>query len=329
MLTLNWPWLLLLLPLPILFTHKRQAMAGGELQLPGVATLGNQAVSVTHHPSKKPLYLIWLLLLIALARPMWLGEPIPLPTEGRDLMVAVDLSGSMQIEDMVIQGRTVDRLTLIQHVLSDFIERRQGDRLGLILFADHAYLQAPLTQDRRSISQYLHEAQIGLVGKQTAIGEAIGLAVKRFDNIDESNRVLILLTDGSSNAGNIEPLEAAEIAAKRGITIYTIGIGADTLTRRGLFGTEQINPAADLDESTLAQIASLTGGQYFRARDPAELARIYQDIDKLEPVSRDLMSYQPQTELFYWPLALMLILTVGLSLWQIKGHGPSLGRKLR
>ncbi|QDF67535.1 VWA domain-containing protein [Shewanella sp. SNU WT4] len=317
MLTLTWPWIFLLLPLPLLLLRKQQAVTGGELQLPGVATMTSAPSQPSTVKASLPLYLIWVLLLMALARPTWLGEPIPLPTDGRDLMVAVDLSGSMQIEDMVVNNTLVDRFTLIQHVLSDFIERRQGDRIGLILFADHAYLQAPLTQDRRSVKQYLQEAQIGLVGKQTAIGEAIGLAVKRFENLKDSNRVLILLTDGSSNAGNIEPLAAAKIAAKRGITIYTIGIGAETLTRRGIFGAEQINPSADLDESTLASIASMTGGQYFRARNPKELEQIYNAIEKLEPVSRDAQSYQPKTELFYWPLAMMLLVGVSLALWQV------------
>jgi Ca-activated chloride channel family protein len=231
-------------------------------------------------------------------------------------MLAVDLSGSMQIEDMVINGQTVNRFSLIQHVLSDFIERRKGDRLGLILFADHAYLQAPLTQDRRSVATFLDDAQIGLVGKQTAIGEAIALAVKRFDQVDESNRVLILLTDGSNNAGNIEPEVAAQIAAKRNITIYTIGVGAEVLERRTIFGKERINPSMDLDETQLKKLAEMTNGYYFRARNSEELNNIYQQIDKLEPVSRDQLSYRPKSELFYWPLLLSLLVSLLIVLQQ-------------
>ncbi len=249
-------------------------------------------------------------------RPQWLGDPIELPSKGRDLMLAVDLSGSMQIEDMVINGQTVNRFSLIQHVLSDFIERRKGDRLGLILFADHAYLQAPLTQDRRSVATFLDDAQIGLVGKQTAIGEAIALAVKRFDQVDESNRVLILLTDGSNNAGNIEPEVAAQIAAKRNITIYTIGVGAEVLERRTIFGKERINPSMDLDETQLKKLAEMTNGYYFRARNSEELNNIYQQIDKLEPVSRDQLSYRPKSELFYWPLLLSLLVSLLIVLQQ-------------
>lgn len=229
-------------------------------------------------------------------------------------MLSVDLSGSMQIEDMVVNGQVTDRFTLIQHVISQFIERRKGDRIGLILFADHAYLQSPLTLDRRTVAQYLNEAQIGLVGKQTAIGEAIALSIKRFDLVDKSNRVLILLTDGSNNAGAISPEQATDIAAERGITIYTIGVGADVMERRTLFGKERVNPSIDLDEDQLKRIAAKTGGTYFRARNTQELEKIYQEIDKLEPISRDQRSYRPQSELFYWPLALALLLSMIKSL---------------
>ncbi|KFZ38723.1 IMP dehydrogenase [Shewanella mangrovi] len=310
MLTLAWPWLLILLPLPLIIRRKPTVLTGGQLNLPGVAGYANSAATVT--TGKRPwlLWCLWCLLVLAIARPQWLGEPIELPTKGRDLMVAVDLSGSMQIEDMVLDGKTVDRFSVIQKVVSDFIERRKGDRIGLILFGDNAYLQAPLTQDRRSVAQYLQEAQIGLVGKQTDIGDAIALAVKRFDRMEKSNRVLILLTDGSNNTGTIMPDQATEIAAKRGVTIYTIGLGADVMERRTLFGIERVNPSADLDEAQLKRIADKTHGRYFRARNPKDLDAIYQEIDKLEPISRDALSYRPQSELFYWPLGLALLLVL-------------------
>lgn len=319
MLTIAWPWLLLLLPLPLIFWRQQhQQVDGGRLQLPGISQAGQAAFSSNIHSSRKRYWLMWILLVLAIARPQWLGEPIELPSQGRDLMMAVDLSGSMQIEDMVVEGKVVDRFTLIQHVVSDFIERRKGDRIGLILFADHAYLQAPLTQDRRSVAQFLKEAQIGLVGKQTAIGESIALAVKRFDSMEKSNRVLILLTDGSNNAGNIEPEQAAQIAAQRNVTIYTVGVGADVVERQTLFGRERINPSMDLDENQLKHIAELTNGRYFRARSSTDLEQIYQEIDKLEPVSRDQLSYRPQADLFYWPLALALL----TSLWIALGQRP-------
>ena len=335
MLTLALPWLLLLLPLPLLLKKKKQqqqqAKLGGHLYLPGSDVEAHNLVSKTETTSTKAYWLVWVLLVLAVARPLWMGEPIELPSKGRDLMLSVDLSGSMQIEDMVIDGKVTDRFTLIQHVISQFIERRKGDRIGLILFADHAYLQSPLTADRRTVAQYLNEAEIGLVGRQTAIGEAIALGVKRFDQVKNSNRVLILLTDGSNNAGAISPEQATDIAAKRGITIYTVGVGAEVMERRTLFGKERVNPSMDLDETQLKQIAEKTGGSYFRARNTEELERIYQEIDKLEPISREQLSYRPQSELFYWPLGLALLLTIlkslgQLSLFNNKPKQPSRGR---
>lgn len=318
MLTVVWPLALILLPLPLIFWRRQTLHAeGGRLQLPGISQTSKATLATQTRQTRKRYWLMWCLLVLAIARPQWLGDPIELPSQGRDLMLAVDLSGSMQIEDMVIDGKVVDRFTLIQHVVSEFIERRKGDRIGLILFADHAYLQAPLTQDRRSVAQFLKEAQIGLVGKQTAIGESIALAVKRFDKMDESNRVLVLLTDGSNNAGNIEPQQAAQIAANRKVTIYTVGVGADVMERRTLFGRERVNPSMDLDENQLQQIADATHGRYFRARNSEELEQIYQEIDKLEPVSLDQLSYRPQAELFYWPLALALLTSLWIALSQL------------
>lgn len=317
MLTLAWAWLLLLLPLPLIFRKKQQTVEiRGHLHLPGVSENGTEQTQQQPH-SRKAYWLVWILLIIAVARPLWMGEPIELPSKGRDLMMAVDLSGSMQIEDMVLNGQAVDRFTMIQHVLSDFIERRKGDKLGLILFADHAYLQAPLTQDRRSVAQFLNEAQIGLVGKQTAIGEAIALGVKRFDLVGESNRILILLTDGSNNSGAISPEQAAAIAAKRDVKIYSIGVGADVMERRSIFGTERVNPSMDLDENQLTSLAQTTGGRYFRARNSEDLEQIYQEIDKLEPISRDQLSYRPQSDLFYLPLAVALLITIMTALSQL------------
>ncbi|MBT1446318.1 VWA domain-containing protein [Shewanella sp. JM162201] len=310
MLTLALPWLLLLLPLPLLIKAKPSTADGGYLHLPGASALGGEVLAKQAPRGRTLLYLIWAFLLLALARPQWLGEPIDIPAKGRDLMVSVDLSGSMQIEDMVLNNQTVDRFTLVQKVVSDFIERRAGDRIGLILFGDHAYLQAPLTQDRRSVARFLREARIGLVGKQTAIGESIALAVKRFDALEESNRVLVLLTDGTNNAGNIEPDKAATIAAERKVVIYTIGVGAEVMERRTLFGRDRVNPSMDLDEAQLKRIADTTGGKYFRARSSDELESIYSEIDKLQPVSRDAQTYRPSSELFYWPLGIALLLCV-------------------
>ena len=309
-----WWWVLFLLPLPfiMLLLPAKQKAQSAALRVPALTT-GLES------ESKKPgkswfvltlASLAWISLILAAARPQWLGEPVSIPAEGRDLMVAVDLSGSMKIDDMQVNGRQVDRLVMIKHVLSDFIERRIGDRLGLILFADTAYLQAPLTYDRETVSTLLNESVIGLVGEQTAIGDAIGLAIKRFQTKEESNKVLILLTDGQNTAGNISPAQANELAINNDITIYTIGVGADKMVVNNLFFSQQINPSSELDEEMLTQIAESTGGRYFRARDARSLQEIYARLDELEPIERESRQMRPLNALFYYPLAFALLLTV-------------------
>lgn len=318
MLSLHWPWLLLLLPLPWLLPRKRQT-PNAALRLPG--NLGISLGQAQQQP-KPQRWLriiaatIWLLTVLAATRPMWLGEPIALKREGRDLMLALDLSGSMQLEDMQLKGRMVDRFTMVRSVVSNFIERRDGDRLGLILFADNAYLQAPLTFDRHAIKRYLDEAELGLVGKQTAIGNAIALATKRFNSLSDSNRVLVLLTDGENTAGQFTPEQAVQLAKQAGVTLYTIGVGASEVTQKRLFGSRTVNPSTELDkaESTFTRLSESTGGRYFRARSTNELEQIYQTIDQLEPVERDQSQWRPRTELYPWllaPAVLLLLLCLG------------------
>ena len=255
-------------------------------------------------------WLVWLLLVTALANPTWLDEPITLPNEGRDIMLAVDLSGSMTEQDMAYQGQYVDRLTMVKAVLSDFIEQRQGDRLGLILFGDTAFLQTPLTRDLKTVSQMLSEAQIGLVGRATAIGDALGLSVKRFASKDESNRIVVLLTDGQNTAGNLDPEEALLLAREEGIKVYTIGVGSDNPRGFSLFNMGGMS-GGSLDETLLKRIAEQTGGLYFRAKDVAGLQQIYQELDKLEPISADEQTFRPQSALFYFPL-LIAVTLIGL-----------------
>ncbi len=250
--------------------------------------------------------LCWLLLVLACARPQWLGAPLELPVSGRDLLLAVDISGSMQTEDFELHGQQVDRLTALKQIADPFIARRSGDRIGLILFGDQAYVQTPLTFDRTMVTQLLDEAAIGLAGKQTAIGDAIGLALKRTAEGEAHKRVLILLTDGANTAGQLAPLKAAELAAQQGLKIYTIGIGADEMQVHSFFFSQTVNPSADLDEKTLRSIAEQTGGRYFRAHDSAELEQIYQLLDQLEPAVRARELYRPVTDLFVWPLGLAL-----------------------
>ncbi|MEO5362085.1 MAG: VWA domain-containing protein [Magnetococcus sp. DMHC-8] len=311
--------------------------AGSGLQLPSAsAVVGSKVPLVTWLLA----WAVWVLLVGAASRPQWLGEPINLPVSGRDLMLAVDLSGSMETRDFQLGDQMVDRLTAIKHVAGDFIRRRTGDRLGLILFGSNAYLQAPLTFDRKTVQTFLDEAVIGLPGKETAIGDAIALAVKksmerpaaerssgalpRHDTAlpATGRRVLILLTDGANNAGQIAPLKAAQLAAKEGLTIYTIGIGADELLVRSVFGTRRLNPSSDLDEKALTGIADLTGGRYFRARDSETLVQIHQLLDQLEPVQDDTRTFRPIHALFHWPLGCALVLGFWLS-WRCRGAGET------
>jgi Ca-activated chloride channel family protein len=260
--------------------------------------------------------LAWILLVIAAARPQWTGDPVELPVSGRDLMLAIDISKSMDHSIRHSNG-SVSRITATKAVASAFIEKRVGDRIGLILFGDQAYVQAPLTFDRTTVNTLLGEAFTGLAGQATAIGDAIGLAVKRVSRqqtIADKNdatpanttkrisddRVLILLTDGVSNRGEITPIKAAELAARKGLKIHTIGIG-----NRG---------SLELDEATLRRIANITGGQYFRAYTTADLQKIYELLDKLEPVEKDIRSYRPVKALFYIPLTASLLLAALLGL---------------
>lgn len=321
MLEFAWIWALYLLPLPLLallLPSKKQGQEAA-LRVPRLTT-GIEAKS-QRKGTKKISFLFaslaWIALVLATAQPQWLGEPVSIPAEGRDLMIAVDLSGSMKIDDMQVNGRQVDRLKMIKFVLSDFIQRRVGDRLGLILFADTAYLQTPLTYDRETVSQLLNESLIGLVGEQTAIGDAIGLAIKRFETRKESNKVLILLTDGQNTAGNITPEQANELAINNGVTVYTIGVGADKMLVQSFFGNRQVNPSQDLDEDMLTEIATSTGGRYFRARDAESLKQIYATLDELEPIARETRQMRPLQALYYYPLAFALLVTVLMGLFPV------------
>ncbi|PKH03757.1 IMP dehydrogenase [Psychromonas sp. MB-3u-54] len=304
-------WIFFLLPLPLLIRYllRPKQLNYTQIWIPLAEGLSEQPSSFQREYLKSSiLWLTWLLLLTALARPVWFGSPIRLQQQSRDMIISLDLSGSMREVDMPLNGQTVDRLTLLKDLLKTFIEQRQGDRLGLILFADHAYLQTPLTFDLKTIQQMVDESEIGLAGTRTAIGESIAMAIKRFVENKNEQRVLILMSDGANNSGSIEPIQAAKQAAKNNITIYTIGMGSEEMIKRGLFGNQRINPSADLDEKALTEIANLTGGKYFRARNQAELQNIYQTLNKLEPIDTDSIMFRPEKDLFYWPLSTALLL---------------------
>jgi Ca-activated chloride channel family protein len=311
-----WPWVFLLAPLPWLLRRLLPAAESADPALK-IAFLG-ELESLTGRRGRSslpgwrqqlPFALLWLLLLGAAARPEWVGEPLPIPASGRDLLLAVDVSGSMDYADMRWEGEEVSRLTLVKHLIGDFIEGRRGDRVGLILFGSQAYLQAPLTFDRVTVRTWLDEALIGIAGKNTAIGDAIGLAVKRLRERPADSRVLVLITDGANNGGEIDPITAARLAAAEGVTIYPIGIGADP-QQGGLLGLFGFNPGLDLDEPTLKSIAELTAGEYFRARSSEELADIEATLDRLEPVTQQPTQARPALALYCWPLGTALLLSL-------------------
>ena len=321
MISLAWPWLLLFLPLPLLVYGLLKPVNRDEaaLNVPFYQRLtalseSKKTTSIALRSQRSlPLILLslaWLCLVLAASKPQWVGDAVQLPSSGRDLMLAVDISGSMQQTDLELRGETATRLMVVKQVLGEFIERRKGDRIGLLLFGTQAYLQAPLTFDRNTVGTLLHEAQIGFAGEQTAIGDAIGLAVKRLRQRPASSRLLILLTDGANTAGEITPLKAAELAQQQQIKIHTIGVGATEMIQPGFFGSRRINPSADLDETTLKQIAEQTGGQYFRATDTQQLQQIYALLDQLEPVIQDDETFNPVRSLYMWPLAFALLLSI-------------------
>ena len=333
-----WPWIFILSPLPLLvyFCSKPIHQEKAAIVVPFYAQLLSQRLGARRDgvTKKMPLLIllliIWILLLSSAARPQWVGAPIALANSGRDLLLAVDISDSMDQADMELNGKSATRLEAVKQVVSDFIERRKGDRIGLVLFGTNAYLQAPLTFDTDTVKQFLNEAQLGVAGPKTAIGDAIGLSVKRLRAIENPNinntlstdRVVILLTDGANTAGEVEPLQAAQLAEKTNIKIYTIGIGADEMVVRSLFGPRRINPSAQLDEKTLVSIAETTGAQYFRARQTDELNTIYKELDKLEPIESDEQLFRPSKTLFFWPLSLALLISMLLALLKIVSIQP-------
>jgi len=309
-----WPWVLLALPLPWLVRRLLPPLppAGAALRLPhgerlAAAGAGRGAARAGGR-NRWPLVLAWLawgLLCVAAARPQQLGEPVQPPQMGRELMLAVDLSGSMADEDMLLGGRPVDRLTAAKAVLADFLDRREGDRVGLLVFGRRAYVLAPPTLDHDTVRQQLLDSVVGLAGRETAIGDAIGLAVKRMraGGGDAGERVLVLLTDGVNTAGLLEPLKAAELARAHGVRVHTVAFGGAG-GGLSMFGYRLPLPGGgeQIDEETLRDVAEATGGRMFRARDAEELAGIYAEIDRIEPVERPGPALRPRVELYPWPL---------------------------
>ncbi|WP_319380530.1 VWA domain-containing protein [Thiomicrorhabdus sp.] len=319
---LIWPWMLAFLPVPwiirllIKSVEKRQS----PLLAPQIVARLEDDLKATQwvQPEVRSrripfLYaLLWLLLIFAASRPVWYLQPAPFTFSGKELMLAVDLSGSMRKGDMYLNGQEVSRLVAVKAVVSRFIEQRKGDRMGLVVFADQAFLLSPLTYDLQTVKTLLNESEIGMAGTNTAIGDAIGLTLKHLQQAQRSHAVIILLTDGS-NTGGIDPLEAAAKAEEMGVKIYTIGVGK-TEDRHGL--DRFLNQKPDIDIDSLQRIAERTGGQFYQANDSEQLGQIYQHINQLESSEHDVFSYHIRTELYVWPLGSALLLSMLLAaLW--------------
>ena len=324
-------WFLILLPLPMfmyMILPKSKATKQVALKVPFFTqikeSVSKASLKGLHKISilKYLMIIIWILTVVSGAGVQWLGKPVPVSQSGRDLMMAIDLSGSMAMLDMKKGDKMESRYDLVMRVANQFIEQRQGDRVGLILFGSRAYLQTPLTFDTKTVAAMLNDSSIGIAGPTTAIGDAIGLAVKRMMDNKSQSKALILLTDGENNSGVLQPLQAGELAKKQGIKIYTIALGGGTIMVDGRFGKQLVNTSEDLDTSTLKKISAMTGGKYFRAKDSKDLQNIYDDIDKMEPIDIDKMVIRPITYLYPWTLGPAIILSFMLSaIWLNRRRG--------
>lgn len=312
MITLAFGWLLILLPLPLLvmrywpvFRQQRLSLRVPRLQrLAGLAERDPHAEAVVIQRSTvnwTVLWLIWAATLLAVSRPQYVSDPITRTIPSRDLLLAVDLSASMNTQDFVdSDGKQADRLTACKQVLGEFLQRRDGDRVSLIFFGSAPFVQAPFTEDLQVCRQLLDEAQVGMAGPKTVIGDAIGLALNLFTRSEQEQRVLILLTDGNDTGSKVTPQQAARIAKQKDVTIHTVAVGDPAAV-----GEEKI------DEDVLQAMAKETGGQFYRADDRQQLEDIYRQLDQVESSGLESVSFRPKSELFHWPLALAFLL--GLS----------------
>lgn len=296
------PWALLLLPLPLvvwwLAPPKRESVQAirvpffhglanvvGETPRAGAVVLNRRFIQMA------VAIIIWLLIVAALANPQWVGEPIVQTDAARDVMLAIDISGSMDENDFVApDGSRVRRMDAVKQVVGEFIDRREGDRIGLIVFGSKAYVQIPFTQDLRTARALLDEIEVGMAGPNTALGDAIGLAIRTFEVSKVEQRLLILLTDGSDTGSMMTPINAAEIARNNGVETYTIGAG-----------DPQGNSDERVDFATLQEVAKRAGGQFFNAADVVGLETVYARIEELVPKEVKTVSFRPRQSLFHWP----------------------------
>ncbi|MCC8974706.1 vWA domain-containing protein [Bradyrhizobium brasilense] len=325
-----WPWMLAFLPLPILVWwllppyrarqasvmvpfFDRLAAATGQTPQRGAVVLQRRRIQMVTAA------LIWALVVAALARPQWVGDPVTREVSARDLMLAIDISGSMDQRDFRgSDGAMLTRLDGVKRVVTDFIAHRHGDRVALVLFGTRPYVQVPFTQDLQTATALLAQTEVGMAGQQTAIGDTIGLAIKTFETSKAREKLLVLLTDGNDTASRVPPEHAADIAHQNGLVIDTIGVGDPAAT-----GENRV------DLGVLRSVAATTGGHFYRAEDGAQLQAIYADIDRLAPAKLDTLSWRPKQPLFQWPLGaavmLSLLLWLGLSLESGLGRRGAIG----
>lgn len=314
-----WPWMFLLLPLPWLVTRWLPAVAPGTaLRLPHHDLALQQQARLGRRRWSAWWLLAWLLLVCAAARPYYFGPPQAPPRSGRAIMLAIDISGSMRATDMVLGGHRVSRFVATRAIVADFISRRQGDKLGLILFGSHAYLVTPLTWDLSTVRTQLLGAAVGLAGRKTAIGDAIAVAVRRLQKLPSEARVLVLLTDGVNTAGHLDPERAARIAEAAGVRIYTIGIGSSRNQAPGIFGALFQQSGGSLNSRLLKRLAQSTGGRFFKATDTDELAAAWRSIARLEPIKQQGEPLRIRHQLFRWPLLGALLLALLGGFWRTR-----------
>ncbi|WP_373018594.1 VWA domain-containing protein [Thiomicrorhabdus sp.] len=324
-----WPWMIAFLPLPWLVRllmkpvqQQQTALLAPQIMQRVSTQFAKESLIQPEVKTRKIPWLfvlLWGLFILAAMRPIWYLTPTPFTTSGKDMILAVDLSGSMQKADMYLDGKDVDRLTAVKSVVAEFIEQRQGDRMGLIVFGSQAFLQSPLTYDLKTVKTLLNETEIGMAGNNTAIGDAIGLTLKHRMKNHQNESVLVLLTDGSNTAGEVDPIKAAEKAAQLGLKIYTIGVG-QVKHRIGLDAFFN-GGKSDMDIDSLKKIAELTHGQFFLANDTRQLQEIYQSINQLESVEHEVHSYRLRSELYVWPLGLAFLISLLLGWVQLRKAG--------
>lgn len=311
MVEFQYLWVFILSPLPFIirwllpvYSEPRMAVNVPFLErlsrLTGRKPAPGAAVIRSTFTQKICIILAWVAILTALARPQWIEDPVTKIVPTRDLLLAVDLSGSMETEDFTDEsGKTVARLTAVKQVLDEFLTRRKGDRAGLLFFGSAPFVQAPFTEDLEVVRTLLDEAQVRMAGPRTMMGDAIGLALNVFENSKTKERVLIVLTDGNDTESQVPPIKAAEIARDRDITIHTVAMGDPTSVDE-----------EKLDEETLKAMSQITGGSYFHGSDRKELEEIYRKLDELETRKIETISHRPKHDLYHWPLGIFFVLGI-------------------